>query len=102
MPRVDRLPVGADDPGHEGEGLARQRQRGTVGSTEAPGDDGTGLGRFICRGRCERNTRVALARDLADGLREPEGVAQWQQVVGAWHQDFPAVVELRRDHAAGP
>ena len=52
-------------------------------------------------GRCERNTRVCSARDLADGLREPEGVAQGQQVVGAWHQDFPAVVELRRNHAAG-
>jgi hypothetical protein len=28
--RPDRGPVPADDPGGEGEGLARQRQRGTV------------------------------------------------------------------------
>jgi hypothetical protein len=28
--RTDRLAVAADDPGREGEGLARQRQRGTV------------------------------------------------------------------------
>ena len=34
-------------------------------------------------------------RDLADGPREPEGIAQRQQVVGAWHEDFPAAVEFR-------
>jgi hypothetical protein len=43
----------------------------------------------------------ALVCDLADGLRELERGAQWQQVVGAWYQDFPAVAELRRDRAAG-
>jgi hypothetical protein len=36
-PRPNRLPVAADDPGHEGEGPGRQRQRGTVESMEAPG-----------------------------------------------------------------
>ena len=36
--RADRGPVPADEPGHVGEGLARQRQRGTVKQhEEAPG-----------------------------------------------------------------
>ena len=34
--RPDRRPVAADDPGHEGEGLAGQRQRGTVEKHGSP------------------------------------------------------------------
>ena len=34
--RPDRSPVAADDPGGEGEGLGRQRQRGTVENHGSP------------------------------------------------------------------
>src|SRR5262249_52102149 len=34
--RADRDPVAADDPGREGEGLRRQRQRGTVEQHGSP------------------------------------------------------------------
>jgi hypothetical protein len=43
--RADRGTVAADDPGHEGEGPGRQRQRGTVERHRSPGESEAGLGR---------------------------------------------------------
>jgi len=46
--RADLRPVAADDPGHVGQGLGRQRQRGTVEKHRGPrADEGDCGDRFI-------------------------------------------------------
>jgi hypothetical protein len=69
--RAELRPVAADDPGHIGQGLGRQQQRGTVENQRSPRAD---------EGDCGNRLTYQASLDIAERLAAADPAnTQWQR-----------------------